>query len=82
CWKESLRWLGLRSTIGLSGRRDRALTLLQRLGVGWKGCQREIRSHLVFHCLISSTWKVRNGMIFKSDGLNWEKLVEEYKVLS
>ncbi|GAU42430.1 hypothetical protein TSUD_247720 [Trifolium subterraneum] len=76
CWKER-RWLGV-SAAFLGGQIEHLRSFKGLVSVG-KDVSEKLGA--IWFSIVSSMWKVRNGMIFKSDGFNWEKVVEEYKGL-
>ncbi|GAU43855.1 hypothetical protein TSUD_174730 [Trifolium subterraneum] len=77
-WREIVRWLGILVVLAEGG--PTHLLTLKNLVLG-NGKVRD-RMGVIWFVVVSLIWKVRNYMIFNHTGFDWEKLLEESKILS
>jgi hypothetical protein len=78
CWNEALKWLGVSAAFTEGGVEH--LRLFKGLVKGGKVASDKLG--IIWFSIASSIWKARNNIIFKLDGFNWERVMEESKVLS
>jgi hypothetical protein len=77
-WRELVRGIGIPVVLAEGG--PAHLSLWKNLVIG--NSKSRDRIGAIWFSTISLIWKVRNDIIFNQAGLDWEKLLEEIKILS
>ncbi|MCI07197.1 hypothetical protein A2U01_0028262 [Trifolium medium] len=77
-WREIVRWLGVPVALVEGGLTH--LLSLKNLLPG--NAMVRDRIGVIWFSVVSLIWKARNDMIFNHAGFEWEKLLEESKILS
>jgi hypothetical protein len=77
-WREVVRWLGIPIALAEGGYAH--FSLLKGLILG--RLETRERVGVIWVTAVYVIWIIRNDIIFKHVGFNWEKVVEETKVLS